>query len=247
MVHVIDSIANSLKDDYELKPGDIRSIYDQLRQKYIDLISYKEFKSEILQGFREMGNAIVVIMLLEEHMRLKFNLSKNLIKDVIGDEEKSMLSSLSVVAKEIDAMNAVIGYNRAVYDITLLMKNVEGPKFMTDMIASLRDSANRIKKATASAAIFYRIWAAIDFVCCVPEVSGELSVREIFGDGIFLAGCSFLHASKQAMKFRSISHSLQLVNMSIRSGLCPDMEKIIDAAQKGCNLNDQWLETIEKY
>jgi Cytoplasmic Fragile-X interacting family len=67
MVQTIELIASSFKER-QIFPGTTKDIFDQLFVQYRSLIAYKEFKSEILQSFREIGNAIVVTQIIDEHM-----------------------------------------------------------------------------------------------------------------------------------------------------------------------------------
>jgi hypothetical protein len=247
MVQVMDSIASLLHDHgLDRATGDIRETYDHLYQTYIALIKFKELKSEILQGFRELGNAIVVTHLLEDHMRLQHTLSRNLIRDIAGDDPNScyMLNLADMEAK-LSELNPMADYKGYMADLSAALHSYEGPTLMKDMIQGMRESARIVEGTTTSVLLFYRLWAALDFVCCVPEVSGERTIREIFGDGLFLAGCSFLHATGQVHKFRNESHTLQLAN--ITHGAQEEMGKILVAAQQSSILNEQWLETMEKY
>lgn len=66
MTQILDSIAGSISD--QVISGNPAEIYKMAFDKYRSLTGYKEFKSEILQAFRELGNSIVVIQLLEEHI-----------------------------------------------------------------------------------------------------------------------------------------------------------------------------------
>jgi hypothetical protein len=41
-------------------------MYDQLLMRYMPLLSFKEFKSDILHGFRLIGNCVTFIQQLDE-------------------------------------------------------------------------------------------------------------------------------------------------------------------------------------
>ncbi|RKO85137.1 cytoplasmic fragile-X interacting family-domain-containing protein [Blyttiomyces helicus] len=44
----------------------------------------------------------------------------------------------------------------------------------------------------------FRIWSALQFTFCVPVVGGgDLSIRELFGEGLSWAGCTFIHLLNQ--------------------------------------------------
>ena len=55
-----------------------------LEQGHQKLISFKALYSEILQGFREIGNSISLIKLLEEIMHVEVSKDKLLIQDIIS-------------------------------------------------------------------------------------------------------------------------------------------------------------------
>jgi hypothetical protein len=245
MVQVIDSIA-CLLTDQERAIGDIRETYDHLYETYIGLIKFKQLKSDILQGYRELGNAILVTHLLEDHIRLQHTLSRNLVREIAGDDKKGCyFLNLADMGAKLTALNPMADYKGYMADLSEALHSYEGPTLMKDMIQGMRESARIVENATSSTFIFYKIWAALDFVCCVPEVSGERTIREIFGDGLFLAGCAFLHATGQVHKFRNESHTLQLAN--ITNDAHAEMGKILVAAKQSSILNEQWLETMEKY
>jgi len=60
---------------------------------------------------------------------------------------------------------------------------------------------------------FYRLWSALQFVCCLPTGDNELSNHELFGDGLFWAGCSIIHFLNQQMRFEVFDFSYHILNV----------------------------------
>jgi cytoplasmic FMR1 interacting protein len=48
---------------------------------------------------------------------------------------------------------------------------------------------------------FYRVWSALQFVYCLPTGQNELSIQELFGDGLQWAGCTIMHLLHQVHRF----------------------------------------------
>lgn len=60
---------------------------------------------------------------------------------------------------------------------------------------------------------FYRLWSALQFVCCLPTPDNEESNLEIFGDGLMWAGCSIIHFLKQQHRFEVFDFSYHILNV----------------------------------
>lgn len=60
---------------------------------------------------------------------------------------------------------------------------------------------------------FYRLWSALQFVCCLPTGDNELSNHELFGDGLFWAGCTIMHFLNQQMRFEVFDFSYHILNV----------------------------------
>ena len=71
------------------RPSVISEMYAALSKKYRGLIRYANFKSDILQALRELGNCIIITQQLEETLRLKQTLAKGLVIPIIGETMNS--------------------------------------------------------------------------------------------------------------------------------------------------------------
>lgn len=60
------------------------ALYDFLSSEYEKLINHKALKSEVLQAFREIGNAIALTKQLEDAVIMQSNCDKILINDIIS-------------------------------------------------------------------------------------------------------------------------------------------------------------------
>ena len=60
---------------------------------------------------------------------------------------------------------------------------------------------------------FYRLWSALQFVCCLPTGDNELSNHELFGDGLFWAGCTIIHFLGQQHRFEVFDFSYHIYNV----------------------------------
>ena len=64
---MVDSVVTGIREG-PLNESNTKDTYEHFYQKYRALLTYKDFKSEIMQCFREVGNCIIITQLLEEHM-----------------------------------------------------------------------------------------------------------------------------------------------------------------------------------
>ena len=60
------------------------ALFAFLHKRHDKLISFKVLKSEILQAFREIGNAVCLINFIEDSLCLESSNSKILIQDVVS-------------------------------------------------------------------------------------------------------------------------------------------------------------------
>lgn len=60
---------------------------------------------------------------------------------------------------------------------------------------------------------FYRLWSALQFVCCLPTGENELSNHEHFGDGLLWAGCTIIHFLGQRKRFEAFDFSYHILNV----------------------------------
>lgn len=73
---------------------------------------------------------------------------------------------------------------------------------------------------------FYRLWSAFQYVCCLPTKENELSIHELFGDGLFWAGmimyqvvptpflgCTIIHFLGQQRRFEVLDFSYHILNV----------------------------------
>lgn len=70
---------------------------------------------------------------------------------------------------------------------------------------------------------FYRLWSALQFMCCLPTGENELSNHEHFGDGLLWAGCTIIHFLGQRKRFETFDFSYHILNVE-------------DSATAACNL-----------
>jgi len=60
---------------------------------------------------------------------------------------------------------------------------------------------------------FYRLWSGLQFVSCLPEVEGEDSNLETFGDGLMWSGCTIIYFLGQQHRFDVFDFSYHILNV----------------------------------
>ncbi|KAI8914667.1 cytoplasmic fragile-X interacting family-domain-containing protein [Gorgonomyces haynaldii] len=228
--------------------------YDFLEEKYQSIIHFKDLKPEILQGIREIGNCLVVMQLLEEHMRLSWTKSKALIQDVIGLEEgqKTYLATLGQLDPQLKEENSLVQYTPMIQEVIRIAKTMESrPRIVKQMMQDLRQSCQVLsewEKQNQKEKQFFRIWNAIQFVLCVPSVSGDRNIRELFGDAIFLAGAALTHVLKQTQQLKMVNHLTKLILLNSKEqSTVQKGQDFLQTAVTVTRLIDEWAQSIEKY
>jgi cytoplasmic FMR1 interacting protein len=60
---------------------------------------------------------------------------------------------------------------------------------------------------------FYRLWSGLQFVCSLPTGENELSILELFGDGLMWAGCTIIYFLGQQHRFEVFDFSYHILNV----------------------------------
>lgn len=78
-------IANltSTQINFPVERADFESQYLFQMQQYRELANYKELRGEILQVFREVGNAVCVTRVLEDIIVAETSLEQYLVQDIV--------------------------------------------------------------------------------------------------------------------------------------------------------------------
>eukprot|EP01114_Cavostelium_apophysatum_P018213 TRINITY_DN5592_c0_g1_i1.p1 TRINITY_DN5592_c0_g1~~TRINITY_DN5592_c0_g1_i1.p1 ORF type:complete len:1338 (-),score=458.14 TRINITY_DN5592_c0_g1_i1:118-4131(-) len=97
---------------------------------------------------------------------------------------------------------------------------------------------------------FYRLWSALQFVCCIATGENELSNHELFGDGLFWSGCTIIHFLGQQLKFEVFDFSYHILNVEEGSSVpcnSPMMLQFFKKVAQTRDLNQTIFNTLRAY
>lgn len=236
-----------------------RDLYEQLLTRYMPLISFQNFKGQILQGFREIGNSIAVIQLFEEQIvkpiltkRLKWTTSKNLIQEIINLDDTSIAYLNTIVELDPTFMktNPRVAYSALIAETTdVVGKMSAGPRVFQNSLAQLKKAISDVfsEAPPTLAASFYHIWSVIEFASCTVLVSEEKHIRELFGDGLYLGGSLFLESLGQSAKYRKGTYLLKIITLSQREAVgspSTDLESFLKTSRYVVLVTEQWMDIL---
>lgn len=79
--HISNLSKSSIR--FPVERADFESQYEYQVQQYKELANYNELRGEILQVFREIGNAVCVTRVLEDIVIAETSLEQYLVQDVV--------------------------------------------------------------------------------------------------------------------------------------------------------------------
>jgi len=97
---------------------------------------------------------------------------------------------------------------------------------------------------------FYRLWSALQFVCCLPTGENELSNHELFGDGLFWAGCAIIHFLGQQRRFEVLDFSYHILNVEESAQVActnPMIHQFFKKVAQIRDLNQSIFNTLRSY
>ncbi|CAK8686198.1 unnamed protein product [Clavelina lepadiformis] len=235
LLGVMPPICKLPRFDYG-SPGVLEYYQHQLK----DIIEYSELKTLVFNNFREVGNAILFCLMIEQ------NLNQEEICDLLHAAPFQNIIPRPFV-KEGEKLEAKVKKLESKYSSLHLVPIIE--KFGTpQQIAIAREGdlltrerlccglsmfevvLNRIKSylddpiwkgPTPSNGVmhvdecneFHRLWSAIQFVYCIPVRENEFTTEQLFGDGLHWAACAIMTLLQQNKRFDVLDFSYHIMKV----------------------------------
>ncbi|KAJ3145710.1 Cytoplasmic FMR1-interacting protein 2 [Geranomyces variabilis] len=170
------------------------------------LILYQALKSEVLQAFREVGNAVLVVKMLEDALAMDDTFLEVQTSGFVPRPVDAKATNYHKL-KDFDHIFDSGGYatpfstwveqNERSYAPAPPIPLLGG--FLTHLRGTLDSVADewRAEGHLENPRAFFRVWSALQFTFCVPSVGEGRLVRELFGEGISWAGCTFIYLLNQ--------------------------------------------------
>jgi hypothetical protein len=236
---------------FPIEQSNFKETFDQIVHQYKGLAKCKSLKSEILQAFREIGNSIMAVRIIEDNLNLQIACD-NILVEGIHSSNGSYISQFvafdeilpndepfSITQWTSNIKNLYRSQNKKPLCFRHLLKNVAlGLK----NISAFKEREQCYEKQS-----FAKVWTALKFVSCISSVSGEKSIRELFGDGLPIAGSILLYIYKQEPVSHMIDINQDLIDLyeslSTKEST-PEIVQFINSAKWFSKLFDESIDMV---
>uniref|UniRef100_A0A673WG49 Cytoplasmic FMR1 interacting protein 2 n=1 Tax=Salmo trutta TaxID=8032 RepID=A0A673WG49_SALTR len=240
LIEVMPKICRLPRHEYG-SPGILEFFHHQLK----DIIEYAELKTDVFQSLREVGNAILFCLLIEQALSqeevcdlLHAAPFQNILPRVYIKEGER----LEVRMKRLEAKYAPL-------HLVPLIERLGTPQqiaiaregdlltkerlccglsmfevILTRIRSFLQDAVWRGPPPTNGVMHvdecmeFHRLWSAMQFVYCIPVGTHEFTAEQCFGDGLNWAGCSIIVLLGQQRRFDLFDFCYHLLKVQRQDG-----------------------------
>lgn len=216
-------------------PSGFLGAYEYLKQHLKPLMDSPQFGSYFLQGFREIGNTLLVIKELQSALELQCLRSRiqmfPLLAPVDKHSQKSMLENVTRFVDDKlfpDPIN--LSASRWAHNISrmyaapvpsmLQSAFVKLRFYLSQKLQTLYDyKAPHLQSlcppnTTTDAKAFFRVWSGVLFSCCVLNAMPGYTSKEIYGDGFIYAGSVIIHLLDQTTFIKSLDYSQHVLSFA---------------------------------
>uniref|UniRef100_A0A3P9Q8X4 Cytoplasmic FMR1 interacting protein 2 n=1 Tax=Poecilia reticulata TaxID=8081 RepID=A0A3P9Q8X4_POERE len=240
LIEVMPKICRLPRHEYG-SPGILEFFHHQLK----DIIEYAELKTDVFQSLREVGNAILFCLLIEQALSqeevcdlLHAAPFQNILPRVYIKEGER----LEVRMKRLEAKYAPL-------HLVPLIERLGTPQqiaiaregdlltkerlccglsmfevILTRIRSFLQDAVWRGPPPTNGVMHvdecmeFHRLWSAMQFVYCIPVGTHEFTAEQCFGDGLNWAGCAIIVLLGQQRRFDLFDFCYHLLKVQRQDG-----------------------------
>uniref|UniRef100_A0A8C7WN88 Cytoplasmic FMR1-interacting protein n=1 Tax=Oryzias sinensis TaxID=183150 RepID=A0A8C7WN88_9TELE len=240
LIEVMPKICRLPRHEYG-SPGILEFFHHQLK----DIIEYAELKTDVFQSLREVGNAILFCLLIEQALSqeevcdlLHAAPFQNILPRVYIKEGER----LEVRMKRLEAKYAPL-------HLVPLIERLGTPQqiaiaregdlltkerlccglsmfevILTRIRSFLQDGVWRGPPPTNGVMHvdecmeFHRLWSAMQFVYCIPVGTHEFTAEQCFGDGLNWAGCAIIVLLGQQRRFDLFDFCYHLLKVQRQDG-----------------------------
>lgn len=205
-----------------------------------DIVQYPDVKTEMFQSFREVGNAILFCLLVEQSLSqeevcdlqhaapFQNILPRPYCKD--GEKPETKLKRLEAkyaplqVVQTIERLGTLKQANIA-KEGDLLTKErlccgLSVFEVILTRIKSYLDDPLWVGPPPTNGVMnveecteFHRLWSALQFVYCMPVGENEFTVEQLFGEGLHWAGCTMIVLLGQQRRFEALDFCYHILRV----------------------------------
>ncbi|XP_022241956.1 cytoplasmic FMR1-interacting protein-like [Limulus polyphemus] len=205
-----------------------------------DIVQYPDVKTEMFQGFREVGNAILFCLLVEQ------SLSQEEVCDLLhaapfqnilprpyckdGEKPETKLKRLEAKYAPLQVVTNIERFGThkqaaLARDGDLLTKErlccglsifeiilTRIKSYLDDPIWVGAPPMNGVMNVDECTE-FHRLWSALQFVYCIPVGENEFTVEQLFGEGLHWAGCAIIVLLGQQRRFEALDFCYHILRV----------------------------------
>uniref|UniRef100_T1IPJ0 Cytoplasmic FMR1-interacting protein n=1 Tax=Strigamia maritima TaxID=126957 RepID=T1IPJ0_STRMM len=235
IMKVMPKVCKLPRYDYG-SPGVLGYYHAQLN----DIVQYPDLRTEMFQSFREIGNAILCCLLVEQSLSqeevcdllhaaaFQNILPRPFCKDGEKPETKLKRLEAKYAALQIVPNIEKLGTDKQSYiakEGDLLTKErlccgLSIFEIVLTRIKSYLDDPVWVGPPPANGVMnvdecteFHRLWSAFQFVYCIPVGENEFTVEQLFGEGLNWAGCAMIVLLGQQRRFEALDFCYHILRV----------------------------------
>lgn len=240
LMEVMPKICRLPRHEYG-SPGILEFFHHQLK----DIVEYAELKTVCFQNLREVGNAVLFCLLIEQSLSLEEVCDllhaapfQNILPRIHIKEGERLDTKMKRLETKYAALHLVplierLGTPQQVAiarEGDLLTKErlccglsmfevilTRIQQFLDDSIWRGPLPSNGVMHVDECVE-FHRLWSAMQFVYCIPVGTHEFTVEQCFGDGLHWAGCMIITLLGQQRRFDVLDFCYHLLKVQKHDG-----------------------------
>ncbi|XP_032879162.1 cytoplasmic FMR1-interacting protein 1 isoform X2 [Amblyraja radiata] len=240
LMEVMPKICRLPRHEYG-SPGILEFFHHQLK----DIVEYAELKTVCFQNLREVGNAVLFCLLIEQSLSLEEVCDllhaapfQNILPRIHIKEGERLDTKMKRLETKYAALHLVplierLGTPQQVAiarEGDLLTKErlccglsmfevilTRIQLFLDDSIWRGPLPSNGVMHVDECVE-FHRLWSAMQFVYCIPVGAHEFTVEQCFGDGLHWAGCMIITLLGQQRRFDVLDFCYHLLKVQKHDG-----------------------------
>jgi len=240
LLDVMPPVCKLPRFDYG-SPGVLEYYQHQLK----DIIEYSELKTLVFQNFREVGNAILFCLMIEQNLSMEeihdllhaapFQnvIPRPFMKDGEKPEQKIQklkskylsLDLVPMIEKFGTPQQIVIAREGDLLTRERLCCGLSMFDVVLSKIKSYLDDQTWQGEPPSNGVMwvdecneFHRLWSAFQFVYCIPVRANEFTTEQLFGDGLHWASCAIMMLLDQHRRFDAFDFSYHVMKVQKHDG-----------------------------
>ncbi|CAB4007936.1 Hypothetical predicted protein [Paramuricea clavata] len=243
------------------------------------LVQYSYLRTDVFQAFREIGNGVLFIILIEQSMSIDEVLDllqaapfQGIIPRPYLQEGEKLESKMKKLEQQYAPFQVVSLISRfgtkeqlniahegelltkerlccGLSLVEVMLKRVQS--FLHDEVWQTSVPLNGVM-TVEECKDFHSLWSAILFIICQPIGQNEISVEQLFGEGLYWAGCAFVVLLNQQKRFEALdfcSHIVKVYDVDPRDETVGgvSLKRLVEKARNVKVLNQQIFSSLNKY